>query len=95
MLHSSGAGLLPVIIGEYRAFVGDAIDVWRAVTHHAAIVSADISVADVIGHDDKNVGLLRLLRHGWRASDCRGCSQSEQPPARCPSLSSSYAPLAS
>ena len=62
-----GAGLLSIIVGEYRALVGDAIDVGRAIAHHAAIVGADVPVADVVGHDDENIRLLWLLRESWRA----------------------------
>ena len=75
---AGGAGLLSVIVGEDRALVGDAVDVGRAVTHHAAIVGADVPVADVIAHDDEDVWLLRLLREGWRAYSERGCGESEQ-----------------
>ena len=59
---AGGAGLLAVIVGEYRALIGDAVDVGRAIAHHAAIVGADVPVADVVGHDDEDVGLLLLLR---------------------------------
>jgi hypothetical protein len=53
--------LLAVIIGEDRAFVGNAVDVRGAVTHLAAIVGADIPVADIVSHNDEDVRLLRLL----------------------------------
>ena len=53
-----GAGLLPVIVGEDRALARDPIDVGRAVAHHAAIVGADVPVADVVAHDDEDVRLL-------------------------------------
>ncbi len=55
---TGGAGLLSVIIGEQRAFFGDAIDVGCAAAHHAAVVGADIPDANVIGHDHDNVRLL-------------------------------------
>ena len=73
-----GAGLLSIIIGEYRALIGDAVDVGRAVAHHAAIVGADVPIADIVGHDDKDVGLLRLLCHSWRQRGCCRC-QRDQP----------------
>ena len=63
---ASGAGLLAVIVGEDRAFIGDAVDVGRAIAHHAAIVGADVPVADIVAHDDEDVGLLLLLRGSWR-----------------------------
>ena len=60
-----GATLLAVPVGKQRAFLGDAVDVGRAVAHHAQIVGADIEPADVVGHDHEDVrlstqrGLLR------------------------------------
>ena len=59
-----GAGLLAVVVGEDSALVGDAIDVGRAIAHHAAVVGADVPVADVVAHDDDDVRLLRGLRAG-------------------------------
>jgi hypothetical protein len=59
---AGGAGLLAIIVGEDRTFVGDAVDVGRAVAHHAAVVGADVPVTDIIGHDDKDVRLLLLCR---------------------------------
>ena len=70
-----GAGLLSIIVGEYRALVGDAVDVGRAIAHHATVVGADVPVADIIGHDDEHVGLL-LLR--GRGSEYRGSEQRQQ-----------------
>ncbi len=73
------AGLLGVIVGEDRALVGDAIDVGRAIAHHAAVVGADVPVADVVAHDDENVGLLRV-REGRRRERRR--AQAERQGAR-------------
>ena len=56
---AGGAALLAVVVGEDRAFVGDAVDVGRAVAHHAAVVGADVPVADVVAQDDQDVGLRR------------------------------------
>jgi hypothetical protein len=47
--------LLPVPIGEHRAFFGDAIDVRRTVAHDSVVVSTDIEPADVISPDDQYV----------------------------------------
>jgi hypothetical protein len=52
------AALLAVGIGEAHAFVGDAVDVGRAVAHQPVAVAAEVGDADVIPPDDKNVGLL-------------------------------------
>jgi hypothetical protein len=70
---SSGAALLGVVIGQFEALAGDAIDVGRLVTHRAAVVVADVVPADVIPPDDKNIRfsiwhyklsfMLRLV--GW------------------------------
>ena len=90
---SGGAGLLPIIVGEDCALIGDAIDVGRAVAHHAAIVGADVPVADVIAHDDEDIGLLRLLREGWRAARWRRLRRERAIPAGCFLQSPSYAPL--
>ena len=69
-----GAGLLAVVVGEDRAFAGDAVDVGRAVAHHAAIVGADVPVADVVAHDDQDVGLCR------RRLGQRRCAEDEGSP---------------
>jgi hypothetical protein len=61
--------LLSVIVGKDRAFIGDAVDIGRAVAHHAAVVGADVPIADVVGHDHENVRRLLWLR---------GCSQRGQ-----------------
>jgi hypothetical protein len=70
---ASRAGLLRVIVREKRAFVGNTIDVGRPISHHAAIIGADIPVADVVAHDDEYVGLL-LLRGERQA--CGGSSEN-------------------
>src|ERR1700722_17376440 len=62
---SSRAGLLRVVIGEERAVAGNSIDVRGATAHHATVVSTDIPDADIIGHDDDNVGFLRLGERVW------------------------------
>ena len=58
-----GAGLLAVVVGEDRTFVGDAIDIGRAVAHHAAVVSTDVPITDVVTHDREDVWLVFLCRH--------------------------------
>ena len=71
---AGGAGLLAVIVGEDPALIGDAVDVGRPVAHHAAVVGADVPVADVVTHDDQDVGFrVRVLgkrsepRRRWTA----------------------------
>jgi hypothetical protein len=57
------AGLLGIVIGEQRAFLGDAVDVRRAPAHHPSMVGADVPDADIVGHDHHDV--WPLLRR-WR-----------------------------
>src|SRR5262245_37482994 len=45
---AGGATLLTVVVGEAHAFTGNAVDIGRHVTHHAAIVETDIPGADVV-----------------------------------------------
>ena len=56
---SGGTALLAVPVGEQRAFLGDAVDVGRLVTHHAVVVGADVPLADVITPEDQDVWFLR------------------------------------
>ena len=43
------AALLSVEVGEQRAFLGDPIDIRRAVSHDAEVVGAEVEPADVVG----------------------------------------------
>ncbi len=52
-----GAALFGVVVGEQSTFVGDAVDVGRFVTHHAAAVGADIGDTDIIAPDHEDVRL--------------------------------------
>ena len=40
--------LLAVPIGEEHSFTSNAIDVWRVVSHHAAVVATAIIPADLV-----------------------------------------------
>ena len=76
---SGGATLLPVPVGEQRAFLGDAVDVRRLVAHHALVVGAEVEPADVVAPDDQDVRFL-VLRLQWSAcadKRSRGCQQAE------------------
>src|SRR5262249_1109020 len=55
---AGGAGLLGVAVGEERPLPGDAVDVRGAVAHRAAVVGADVPVADVVAPEDEDVRLL-------------------------------------
>jgi hypothetical protein len=60
---------LAIPVGEQRAFIGDAIDVRRPVTHHAPVVGADIELANVIAPDHQNVGFLVLRLSAKRRAE--------------------------
>ena len=55
---SSGAALLPVVVGEGDAFLGDAVDVRGPITHHAPAEVTDVPDADVIAPENQNVRFL-------------------------------------
>ena len=57
-------GLLAVVVGEDRALVGDAVEVGRAIAHLAAVVGADVPVADILAHNDDDGRLGGRLRSG-------------------------------
>ena len=61
-----GAALLGVVSHEDRAVIADAIDIRRLADHQTAMVDARLHDADVIAHDEENVGLA-----GGRLSRCR------------------------
>ena len=69
-IASGRAALLGVVVGEHRAVVADLVDVGRFSDHQATVIDARLHPADVIAHDEKNVGLLLLL------SRC-GCAVGE------------------
>ena len=72
-----GAALLGVVVGEERAFLADAVDVRRLADHQAAVVDRRLHVADVVAHDEEDVGLgLLLRRHRPRG----GGDRHRQPP---------------
>jgi hypothetical protein len=49
--------LAPFCIG------GELVEVRRSPGHHAAVVCADVPDADVVSHDDDDVGFLVLSRN--------------------------------
>ena len=55
---AGGAALLGIVVREDRAFIADAIDVGRLADHQAAMVDARLVQADVVAHDEEDVGLL-------------------------------------
>src|SRR5262249_22016034 len=69
------------VIHEDCALVADPIDVRGFADHQAAVIDARLHPADVITHDEENVGLLLLLR-GWLGGGQRyagGAGQQTEP----------------
>ena len=61
------AARLGVVVGEQHAFLGQLVEVRRPAGHHAAVVGADVPHADVVAHDEDDVGfLVRRLRRSHR-----------------------------
>ena len=50
--------LLGIVVGEHHAFASDTVYIRRAIAHHTERIGADIGLADIVAHDDEDVGLL-------------------------------------
>src|SRR5215467_12159829 len=77
-IAARGTALHGDIVHEYGAFVSDAVDVRRLADHQAAMIDARLHPADVIAHDEKDVGFLWLLR-GCRSACHRNSGKHCQP----------------
>jgi hypothetical protein len=55
---AGGTARFRIIIGEAHAFSGELVEVRRLSRHHALMIGADVEPADVVTHDDEDVGLL-------------------------------------
>ena len=51
-----------VVVGEQHALGGELVEIRRAARHHAAMVGTDVPHADVVAHDDDDVGLFAAAR---------------------------------
>ncbi len=82
-----GAALHGNIVHEDCALLPDAVDVGRFADHQAAMVDARLHPADVIAHDEQDVGLGLLL--GLRNARCAGqrCQQERSSKRADPSAS--------
>src|SRR6266487_1067210 len=67
-----------VVGHEDRAFIPDPVDVRCFADHQAAVVDARLHPADVVAHDEEDVGLCLLLRGSRRARHRHGSEQREQ-----------------
>ena len=57
-------GLLSIVVGKHDPFFGDPINVRCTTAHHASVISADVSDADVIAPDDQYVWFFLRLGFG-------------------------------
>ena len=75
---SRRAARLGVVVGEEHSLLGELIEGGRSAGHHAPVVGADVPHANVIAHDEEDVGLL--VRCVGRAGDAheRRCGHDEQ-----------------
>ena len=55
--------------------IGEAVDVGRLVTHHAVDVVAEVPEADVVPHDDEDVGLVGSVGGGGDESAAKSAKQ--------------------
>ena len=55
---ASGAGRFGVVVGETHPLGGKFVEVRRLAGHDALVIGADIEPANVVAHDDDNVGRL-------------------------------------
>ena len=58
------ATCLGVVVGEQHAFFGDLVEVRRLPGHHAPVIGADVPHANIVAHNDDDVGFL-FLRLQW------------------------------
>ena len=85
---AGGAALLPVEVGEHRAFLRDAVEVGRAIAHQAVVVAAEIEPADVVGHDEQDVRLVGLRHYLFspprlQCSPCAPLTRTVRPGRAC------------
>ena len=64
-LQTGGAALHGDIVDKHRPFIADAVDVGRLANHQATMINARLHPADVVAHDEENVGACWLVR--WLA----------------------------
>src|SRR5271157_10301 len=76
---SGGAARLRVIVGEAHALAREVVQVRRCRIHEALVVGPYIAPANIVAHDDDDIGFL-LLRLQWSAcayERSRGCQKGQ------------------
>jgi len=71
------AALFGVVVHEDRALLADPVDVGRFSHHQATMINPRLHPADVVAHDEEDVGLL-LLRGCRQAAHHHGNNQCQQ-----------------
>jgi hypothetical protein len=66
------------IVHEPCPFVTDAINIGRLPDHQTLMVNARLHPTDLVTHDEKDIGLLLLLRECWCSRHCHGSNECEQ-----------------
>ena len=79
-----GAALLGIICHEERAVIADAIDIRRLADHQTAMINTRLHDADVVAHDEDDVGLAggrlcRCRKIYCGKLDCRQRGRNQQP----------------
>ena len=73
-----GAALHGEVVHELGTLTPDAVDVGCFAKPKAFMVDAGLHPADVVAHDEEDVGLLLLLRGYWRARHHHGSKRCQQ-----------------
>src|SRR5262245_20548580 len=76
------AALPRYVIHEHRALVGDAVDAGRLADHEAAMIHARLHPADVVAHDEQDVGLRlrkRVLDRHRAEGERHQCGEDRSP----------------
>ena len=77
-----------VVVGEPHAFGGQLVEVRRLAGHDALVIGADVEPADIVAHDDEDVGPALLLLCGcWNACHRH---RDEQPQKAEPNFSADH-----
>src|SRR5262245_10759645 len=58
---ASCATLLSIKISKHRSLFGNTVDVGSAISHDAMVIATHIEPADIIAHDEQDVGLFVLF----------------------------------
>src|SRR5277367_6213004 len=66
------AACLSVVVSEAHAFCREFVEIRRPASHQTLVIRAEVPNADVVAHDDNDVGFL-FLRDGGCGCHCENC----------------------